>query len=40
MTVQDTRAVDALAGLDLAAQTPIAAPTGQKPVRRLPVQKD
>jgi NitT/TauT family transport system permease protein len=40
MTVQDTRAVDALAGLDLAAQTPIAAPTGQRPVRRLPVQKD
>ena len=40
MTVQDTRAVDALAGLDLAPQQSAAPPASRKPVRRLPVQKD
>jgi NitT/TauT family transport system permease protein len=40
MTVQDTRAVDALAGLDLGPQESAAPPASRKPVRRLPVQKD
>ena len=40
MTVQDTRAVDALAGLDLAPEQSDVPAAGRRPVRRLPVHKD
>src|SRR6476619_7682217 len=40
MTVQDTRAVDALAGLDLAPEQSDVSGASRRPVRRLPVQKD
>jgi NitT/TauT family transport system permease protein len=40
MTVHDTPAVGALAGLDVTRQPPPAAAARPKPVRRLPVQKD
>src|SRR6478736_2689174 len=40
MTVQDTRAVDALAGLDLAPEQSDVSGASRRPVRRLPVHKD
>ena len=40
MTVQDTRAVDALAGLDLAPEQSDMPAASRRPVRRLPVHKD
>ncbi|HVQ71123.1 MAG TPA: ABC transporter permease, partial [Bradyrhizobium sp.] len=40
MTVQDTRVVDALAGLDLAPEQSDVPAAGRRPVRRLPVHKD
>src|SRR6476659_10666954 len=40
MTVQDTRAVDALAGLDLAPEQSDVSAASRRPVRRLPVHRD
>jgi NitT/TauT family transport system permease protein len=40
MTVQDTRSVGAVAGLELTQSKPDAASTRARPLRRLPVQKD
>ena len=40
MTVQDTRAVDALASLDLAPEQSDVPAASRRPVRRLPVHKD
>src|SRR4051794_23524712 len=40
MTVQDTRTVESLAGLDLAPEQADAPAASRRPVRRLPVHKD
>src|SRR6476659_4772869 len=40
MTVQDTRTVESLAGLDLAPEQSDVSAASRRPVRRLPVHKD